>query len=151
MSDAPHRPQPQTRSVSASWQTAKDALPWLLFAGTVLGSLTGYIRTDATNAADSRNETERRRGFEVSVDRRLNDAASRFEALDRDRETRQAAVNAKIDSMALVLNGRIDDLNRSIGQRSEKRTAEINELRQDVSDLKLRVCVLGGLRVSQCK
>ena len=133
------------------WQTAREVVPLLLFAGTLLGYLTGWIRTDATGAADSRYAAKHQAEFEASTDARLKEAWARMDQMDRDRDGRAVIINKRVDELADATRSQNDALNRKLDMRSETRGAQVNELGQRLGNLELKVCVLSGLRVSQCK
>lgn len=133
------------------WRLAREAVPVLGLAGVLLGWATGYITTNATGAADSRWAAKQQAKFEADTDARLKEAWTRMDQIDRDRDGRTVIINKRVDDLAEGLRGQIDGLNRKLDQRSETRGNQVNELGQRLGNLELKVCVLSGLRVSQCK
>ncbi len=130
---------------------AATLLPWLLAIASFGNSVYGWIRADATGAADSRYASRHQQEFETSVDQRLNSAVARMDATDRDRDTRTLTMNSRVDGLAVTLHGRIDELTRRFQERSEQRTGELNNITQRLNGLEIKLCVLSGLKVSACK
>ena len=158
------------------WLTVKEALvilPMLGLVGTLYGVWSGWIRSGAAEQVDSRYAAKHQEAFEAdtikkfaeqaagadrrfmeqsaAMERGLKEVAAQIAAINLDRDTRTLTINSRVDTMQGAVISRIEDLQRQIATRTEQRVAQVNDLNQQVSDLRLRVCVLGGLRVSQCK
>ena len=133
------------------WRVVREAIPMLGFAGGLVAYATGYITTNATGAADSRWAAKQQARFEADTDARLKEAWARMDQIDRDRESRSVIANKALAELADALRGQINEVNRKLDQRSEDRGKQVNELAQQLSNVQLKVCVLSGLRVSQCK
>lgn len=134
-----------------AWQTAREVVPLLLFAGTVVGFVTGWIRTDATDAADSRHDKQRQAQFEIDVDKRLNAHTAQIEAIHADRDERTKAANKRTEEVNTDLRARIDELNKRFAERTEYRTNEMAEVKQRVYGLEIKYCGMAGVRLSGCK
>lgn len=130
---------------------AGTLLPWLLAGAALLNSVNGWVRTDATGVADTRYAARHAAEFEASVDRRLNEAVARMDLTDKDRDARTLTINNRVDGLAAVLHGRIDATNLLQDQRWEKRLVEYNALLQRTGALEIKLCALGGVRISGCK
>lgn len=128
----------------------------------ILGAVFGWgVRyatfTSASEAMGERvarleaSVNERFQRLDASTDSRLKEAWARMDQMDRDRDSRSKATNDRVDSVNAALRDKIEELNQKHEKRSETRGAQVNELAQQLSNTQLKVCVLSGLRVSQCK
>lgn len=138
-------------AAASRWRFAATLLPWLLAGVGLLNSVYGWVRSDATGAADSRYAAKHAVEFETSADNRLKEAWARMDQIDRDRESRTVIINKTVADLGDVLRSQIDGVNRKLDQRSETRTAEVNTITQRLGNIELKLCVLSGLKVSQCK
>ena len=133
------------------WRFAREAITVIGFVGGLLAYAAGYITTNADGAAASRYAAKEQADFRAATDSRLKEAWARMDQIDRDRESRSVIANKALAELADALRGQINEVNRKLDQRSETRGAQVNELAQQLSNVQLKVCVLSGLRVSQCK
>lgn len=127
------------------------ALGWLVGAASVGGTIAGYVAKYATGVADTQQATRHAVEFEASVDKRINEHTARMDANDRDRDTRTLTINQRVDGLAQTLHGRIDELTRREDQRNEQRIDSMNVMGQRVLSVEIKLCALGGVRISGCK
>ena len=144
MSEAPGlspRSRPAWAGVGAF---AGILLPWLIAGASVSERVLGWIRnsasSEATSAADSRHEADRRHQFEVSVDQRLNELKDWQRQADMDREVVRNALQAKIDELTARFN-----------QRKEARDEQFGFVSQRLSALELKWCVFANRKISECR
>lgn len=123
----------------------------LVVAATVVGYFMGWIRTDATSAADSRYAAKHQTEFETTTVQGLTKAEARMDQTDRERESRAIINNKNLTDQGEALRALIDAAVRRLEQRADAITVDLNELRRTQDNQSLRICVLSGLKVSQCK
>ncbi len=145
---APPRFRLPTRS-TLSWIMAFGSLAGGILA--VLATYTAWVTRGANDASSSRYASEHAAAFEASVDKRLVDAVARMDATDRDRDARTAASQARVDGLAVTLHGRIDEVIKREDARNEVRNDVMNAMGLRVTGLEIKLCVLGGVRISGCK
>ncbi len=157
-SPSPVRDGPQRTRMAA----AALLLPWLIAGASLGNSIYGWVRADAGAAADSRYAAKHQSEFEDEVRKRLDavgadmdkkfaEAKTRMDAADYDRDTRTLDLHKRVDSMQGAVISRVEDLQRQLNTRVEERIAQVNSLSQQLNTVQLKVCVLSGNRVSQCK
>lgn len=154
-------PQGRPPEPEPAWISLLRSIPLAVLLG-ILGTVFGWGVRYATVTSASENTVERVARLEASVserfqrletsaDTRLKEAWARMDQTDRDRDSRTKASNDRVDGVNAALRDKIEELNRKLDQRSEARGTQVNELAGQLSNLQLKVCVLSGLRVSQCK
>ncbi len=132
------------------WRLFKEALPVLALIGGAYGYWAGYIRTDATGAVEGRYAAREQAQFVASVKEQFAAVMARQDQTDRDRDSRTKIINDRLDAAVAGLRDQIEAMNRDLQQRSANRTEQLNSMSGQIGTLKLKVCVLSGLKVSQC-